>query len=57
MVKILNINVFHEKGVPRFYIENLEHPCFSKKERRRFFNFLWRIKKLGHLICYIGYAL
>lgn len=37
MVKILNINVFHKKGVPRFYIQNLEHPRFSKKERRQDF--------------------
>ncbi|MET3607401.1 hypothetical protein ABIC74_001249 [Mucilaginibacter rubeus] len=37
MVKILNINVFHKMGVPRFYIQNLEHPSFPEKERREDF--------------------
>lgn len=37
MVKMLNINVFHKKGVPRFYTQNLEHSCFFKNERRENF--------------------
>lgn len=37
MFKILNISVFQEKGVPRFYIQNLEHPSFPEKERRQDF--------------------
>lgn len=31
--------------------------CYlQKKKRRQFLIFLWRIKKLGHLFCYIGYC-
>jgi hypothetical protein len=29
--------MFHEKGVPRFYTQNLEHSCSPKKERRENF--------------------
>lgn len=34
MFKILNISMFHKNGVPRFYIQNLEHSRFSEKERQ-----------------------
>jgi len=44
--------MFHKKGVPRFYTQNLEHSCFFQKNAGRIFNFLWRIKKLGHTFCY-----
>jgi hypothetical protein len=44
--------MFHEKGVPRFYIQNLEHARFNKKGTGAFSTFLWRIKKLGHPFCY-----
>ncbi|MFB0494388.1 hypothetical protein ABID99_000625 [Mucilaginibacter sp. OAE612] len=37
MIKVLNINVFHKMGVPRFYIQNLEHSSFPEKERREDF--------------------
>ena len=47
MVKALNINMFHKNGVPRFYTQNLEHSCFSKKERRENFKFFMENQKIG----------